>query len=239
MQPKFQFLIISLIKAFEHHWWHTKLAILSCGSTLRTWELLQTRCGRLPSGNGLRSLTSSFAPVQLVLPSISEFGADFPSQHAYLPTFQVSFAAFQNLQVFPLPIHWTSTWDRFPSTALRTNISSSSEDEATGQWKTGPAAAYLPQMCQCWRRQFRVLSAYPGRAHQRKVTPLDDASHAQPHLASLSLGPTLDPKPPSVGVSSTSRVKTASEPSNQFEKDKTHFGILIFTGKSRSAGWDS
>ena len=60
-----------------------------------------------------------------------------------------------------------------------------------------------------------------------EVTPLDDASHAQPHLASLSLGPTLDPKPPSVGLSSTSRAETASEPSNEFEKDKTHFGIPI------------
>ena len=77
---------------------------------------------------------------------------------------------------------------------------------------------------------FSPTSEAPSSLHAvGGVAPSDDASHAQPHPASLGLGPSFDPKPPLVGLSSASRVETrietASEPSREFEKDKTHFVI--------------
>ena len=90
------------------------------------------------------------------------------------------------------------------------------------------SAANVPMAGISHFESFPPTPDAPSSLHAAgEVAPSDDASHAQPHLASLSLGPTLDPKPPSVCLSSTSRVETASEPSNEFEKDKTHFGIPI------------
>ena len=165
-----------------------------------------------------------------------EFGADFPKPTrilASLPSFIRNPPKFASLPIFnthgqylgPLPKHC-------PHHNQHKQLIG--KDEATGQWKTGPAAAYPPQMCQ-WLasaifESFSPTSEAPSSLHAAGgVAPSDDASHAQPHPASLGLGPSLDPKPSLVGLSSASRVETrietASEPSREFEKDKTHFVI--------------
>ena len=165
-----------------------------------------------------------------------EFGADFPKPTrilASLPSFIRNPPKFASLPIFnthgqylgPLPKHC-------PHHNQHKQLIG--KDEVTGQWKTGPAAAYPPQMCQ-WLasaifESFSPTSEAPSSLHAAGgVAPSDDASHARPHLASLGLGPSFDPKPPLVGLSSASRVETrietASEPSREFEKDKTHFVI--------------